>query len=156
VVTAFGYALGFHAPGQELMLGALPTAHYQLLAHGLATAALRAAGVPQVMIANNYSPAWPASQGEADMAATRAYDILHNRMFTDPVLLGRYPGLTAFGLGGGGDGTGSSGDDPASGLDCVQDGDLAVISAPADGIGVNYCLPTRLSALPDSPLPFQL
>jgi beta-glucosidase len=70
VVTAFGYALGFHAPGQELMLGALPTAHYQLLGHGLATAALRAAGVPQVMIANNYSPAWPASQGEADLAAT--------------------------------------------------------------------------------------
>jgi beta-glucosidase len=33
-------------------------------------ASLRAAGVPQMMIANNYSPAWPASQGEADLAAT--------------------------------------------------------------------------------------
>jgi beta-glucosidase len=147
VVTAYGYALGIHAPGKELMLDALPTAHYQLLGHGLATAALRAAGARQVMIANNYSPSWPASDGEADRAAAYAYDILQNRMFTDPVLLGRYPDLAPFGL---------HGDDPASGLACVRDGDLAVISAPLDGIGVNYYLPTRLSALPDSPLPFQM
>jgi beta-glucosidase len=147
IVTAFGYALGMHAPGQALMLDALPTAHHQLLGHGLATAALRAAGARQVMIANNYSPAWPASDSPADRAATRAYDILQNRMFTDPVLLGRYPDLTPFGLGG---------DDAASGLACVRDGDLAVISAPVDGIGVNYYMPTRLSALPDSPLPFQM
>jgi beta-glucosidase len=57
IVTAFGYALGMHAPGQALMLDALPTAHHQLLGYGLATAALRAAGARQVMIANNYSPA---------------------------------------------------------------------------------------------------
>jgi beta-glucosidase len=147
VVTAYGYALGIHAPGKALMLDALPTAHHQLLGHGLATAALRAAGAHQVMIANNYSPAWPASASEADRAAAYAYDILQNRMFTDPVLLGRYPDLAPFGLHGGG---------AASGLACVRDGDLAVISAPVDGIGVNYYMPTRLSALPDSPLPFQL
>ena len=147
VVTALGYALGIHAPGKALMLGALPAAHYQLLGHGLATAALRAAGVRQVMITNNYSPAWPASQSEADRAAAHAYDILHNQMFTDPVLLGRYPVLTPFGLGG---------SDAASGQAWVQDADLAVISAPVDGIGVNYYMPARLSALPGSPLPFQL
>src|SRR5580693_3704899 len=144
VVTAFGYALGVHAPGLELMLDALPTAHHQLLGHGLATAALRAAGARQVMLANNYSPAWPASESAADVAATAAYDALHNRMFTDPVLLGRYPDLTAFGIG-------------AAGMDCVRDGDLAVISAPVDALGVNYYTPTRLSAPPhDSPLPFEM
>lgn len=143
VVTAFGYALGIHAPGKALMLDALPTAHHQLLGHGLATAALRAAGVREAMITNNYSPAWPASDGAADVAAARAYDTLQNRLFTDPVLLGRYPDLGAFGVGEGG-------------LDCVRDGDLAVISAPIDGLGVNYYTPTRLSALPDSPLPFQM
>ncbi len=142
VVTAYGYALGFHAPGRSLMLDALPTAHHQLLGHGLATAALRAAGAGQVTITNNYAPAWPASDGEADTAAARAYDILHNRLFTDPVLLGRYPDLSPFGLPGG--------------LDCVQDGDLAVISAPVDALGVNYYMPMRLSALPDSLLPFQM
>jgi beta-glucosidase len=143
VVTAFGYALGIHAPGKALMLDALATAHHQLLGHGLATAALRAAGARQVAITNNYSPAWPASDSPADLAATAAYDALHNRMFTDPVLLGRYPDLTAFGIG-------------AGGMECVHDGDLALIAAPIDVLGVNYYAPTRLSALPDSPLPFQL
>ncbi len=143
VVTAFGYALGMHAPGKALMTGALPTAHYQLLGHGLATAALRAAGARQVMITNNYSPAWAASDLAADVAAAAAYDVLLNRLFTDPVLLGRYPDLGAFGVGPGG-------------MDCVADGDLAVISAPVDGLGVNYYNPSRLSALPGSPLPFQM
>ena len=31
-----------------------------------------------------------------------------------------------------------------------------MISAPVDALGVNYYMPTRLSALPDSPLPFQM
>ena len=143
VVTAFGYALGMHAPGQELMLGALPTAHHQLLGHGLAASALRAAGARQVAITNNHAPAWAATDDPADVAAAQAYDILHNRMFAEPVLLGRYPDLSAFGIG------------PA-GLDCVLDGDLAVISVPLDAYGVNYYSPTRLSALPDSPLPFRM
>jgi len=143
IVTAFGYALGIHAPGQALMLDALPTAHYQLLAHGLATQALRAAGARQVAIANNCSPVWPASDSPADQAAAAAYDTLHNRMFNDPLLLGRYPDLAAFGV-------------DEAGLDCVRDGDLAVISTPIDALGINYYNPTRVSALPDSPLPFQL
>lgn len=143
IVTAMGYALGIHAPGKALLLDALPTAHYQLLGHGLATAALRAAGAAQVMLTNNYSPAWPASDDPADIAAAQAYDVLQNRLFTDPVLLGKYPDLSAFGVG-------------EAGLSCVADADLTVISAPVDGIGVNYYNPTSLSALPDSPLPFQL
>ncbi len=143
VVTAFGYALGVHAPGKSLMLDALGTAHHQLLGHGLATSALRAAGARQVAITNNYSPAWPATDQAADVAAADAYDALHNRMFTDPVLLGRYPDLTAFGIGDGGP-------------ECARDGDLAIIAAPIDALGVNYYSPTRLSALPESPLPFQI
>jgi beta-glucosidase len=141
VVMAFGYALGVHAPGGRLMLGALPTAHHQLLGHGLAASALRSAGARQVAITNNYSPAWPATDDPADVAAARAYDTLHNRLFADPLLLGSYPDLSAFGLGG---------------LDFVLDGDLAVISAPLDALGVNYYSPTRLSALPGSELPFRM
>ncbi len=151
IVTALGYAFGRHAPGRALRLDALPTAHHQLLGHGLATAALRAAGASQVMIANNNTPVWPASPSPADRAAARAYDTLHNWLFTDPVLLGRYPDLSAFGLGGG--------DDPAGGLACVRDGDLDVISARLDGLGVNYYMPTGVAAppsSPDSPLPFSL
>jgi beta-glucosidase len=143
VVLAYGYALGMHAPGRELMLGALPVGHHQLLGHGLAASALRAAGVRQVAITNICSPAWPASSSEADVAAARAYDALHNRLFADPLFLGRYPDLSAFGVG-------------EDGMECVRDGDLEVICAPVDALGVNYYSPTRLSALPESPLPFQM
>ncbi|MEP7022484.1 MAG: family 1 glycosylhydrolase, partial [Actinomycetota bacterium] len=125
VVTSLGYAMGTHAPGRKLMLDALPTAHHQLLGHGLATAALRAAGVRQVAITNNYSPAWPASDSAADGDAADAFDTLQNRLFTDPVLFGAYPDLSAFGIGPEGPGV-------------VQDGDLAVICAPVDVLGVNY------------------
>src|SRR5450755_3406372 len=110
IVTAFGYALGIHAPGQALLLDGLPTGHHQLLGHGLAVLALRAAGAPQVTIANSCSPVWPASQSPADLAAADAYDTLQNRMFSEPL----------------------------------------------DAFGINYYNPTRVSALPDSPLPFQL
>ncbi|HEY2551477.1 MAG TPA: GH1 family beta-glucosidase [Streptosporangiaceae bacterium] len=143
VVTAFAYALGIHAPGRTLMLDALPTAHHQMLGHGLATAALRSAGVRQVALTNNYSPVWPATDSPADIAAAQAYDTMHNRLFTDPVLLGRYPDLSAFGVG-------------EAGLDCVREADLEVISGSIDALGVNYYNPTRISALPGSPLPFQL
>lgn len=143
VVTALGYALGVHAPGRTLMLDALPTAHHQLLGHGLATQALRAAGVRQVAIANNYAPAWAASNSPADVAAAVAYDALQNRLYTDPLLLGSYPDLTPFGVG------------PA-GLDCVRDGDLATIAAPIDALGVNYYAPTGVAAPQDDSLPFQV
>jgi len=143
IVTTFGYTLGFHAPGRELMLGALPTAHHQLLGHGLATAALRAGGARQVALTNNCSPIWPASQSPADLAAAAALDTLQNRLFNDPVLLGDYPDLSAFGIG-------------EEGLDAVRPGDLDLISAPIDALGINYYSPTRVSARPDSPLPFQL
>jgi beta-glucosidase len=143
IVMAFGYALGMHAPGKAMMLEALPTAHHQLLGHGLAADALRAAGARQVMITNNYSPIWPASDDGQDVSAAAALDVLQNRLFTDPVLLGRYPDLSGLGLS-------------TDGLDFIHDGDLAQISVPVDGLGVNYYMPTRVSALADSPLPFQM
>ncbi len=141
VHMVFGYALGIHAPGRTLMLDALPAAHHQLLGHGLAAAALRERG-GQVLIANNLTPVRPASQAAADVAAAAAYDALHNRLFTDPLLLGSYPDLSAYGvdadLGG-----------------CVRPGDLELIAGPGlDGLGVNYYNPTRIAAPTDPGLPF--
>jgi beta-glucosidase len=143
VVMALGYALGIHAPGRTLMLDALPAAHGLLLGHGLAVGALRAAGARQVAITNNYSPVWPATDSDEDKAASAAYDVLQNRLFTDPVLLGAYPDLTAFGIS------------PA-GPDFVRDGDLDIIAAPLDALGVNYYAPTRIAAAPDGSMPFQM
>ncbi|MER6506833.1 GH1 family beta-glucosidase [Nonomuraea sp. NPDC001636] len=139
VHMAFGHAMGIHAPGQALLLDALPVAHHQLLGHGLAVAALRAAGARQVAITNNCTPVWPASREEADVKAADAYDVLHNRLFNDPVLLGRYPDLSAY----------------AADLDFVREGDLETISAPLDALGINYYNPTRIAAPPPGEvLPF--
>jgi beta-glucosidase len=137
VFTMLGHAVGAHAPGLRLMLDALPVAHHLLLGHGRAVAALRAAGARSVGTATNHSPAWPASADPADVAAAEQYDTLWNRLFADPVLLGRYPQGFAELMPGS-----PSGD--------LSD-DLAAISAPLDFYGLNYYYPTRV-ADPASPL----
>jgi beta-glucosidase len=126
-----GYGVGTHAPGEALLLDALPAAHHLLLGHGLAVPALRERTSGQVAITNNYSPVWAASDTAADRAAAAAFDALQNRLFTDPLLLGRYPDLGAYGV---------------AGLPFVRDGDLAAIAAPLDLLGVNYYSPTKVAA----------
>ncbi|MGD3106444.1 GH1 family beta-glucosidase [Streptomyces sp. YGL11-2] len=133
-LTLLGYGLGQHAPGRALLFDALPAAHHLLLGHGLAVQALRARGATGIGIANSHGPTWPASDSAADTAAADLYDLLLNRLFADPLLLGRYPddGLAALLPGP------------------VAD-DLAVISAPLDWYGINYYQPTRIGApLPDT------
>ncbi|MGW0711809.1 GH1 family beta-glucosidase [Streptomyces sp. NPDC002643] len=127
--TLLGHALGTHAPGRQLMFDALPTAHHQLLGHGLAVRALRAAGVTDIGIANSHGPTWAASQAQQDVEAAEFYDLLLNRLFAEPVLLGEYP-----------DGIGElmPGNDIA--------GDLKIISEPIDWYGINYYAPTRVGA----------
>ena len=134
IVTMLGHALGVHAPGQQLMFDALPVAHHLNLAHGRAVAALRATGARSVGTANNHAPVWPASESVADVAAAGLYDVLMNKLFSDPVLLGRYPEGFAELMPG-----------------PVHD-DLAAISAPLDFYGVNYYNPARV-ADPSSPVP---
>jgi beta-glucosidase len=134
VVTMLGHALGVHAPGRQLMFDALPVAHHLLLGHGRAVAALRAVGATSVGPANNHSPVWPGSDEPADVAAADLYDVLWNRVFSDPMLLGRYP------------------DGIAELMPGPVEEDLAVIHAPVDFYGLNYYNPTRI-ADPASPLP---
>ncbi|WP_406262007.1 GH1 family beta-glucosidase [Streptomyces nigra] len=126
--TLLGHALGTHAPGRRLLFDALPVAHHQLLAHGLAVQALRAAGAADVGIANSHGPTWPASKEQADLEAADFYDLLLNRLFADPLLLGRYP----------------------DGIEALMPGDveadLKVIAQPLDFYGVNYYAPTRVGA----------
>ncbi|MEU6404684.1 GH1 family beta-glucosidase [Streptomyces sp. NPDC046985] len=129
--TLLGHALGVHAPGRRLLFDALPVAHTQLLAHGLAVRALRAAGADGVGIANSHSPAWPASPDPADTEAADLYDLLLNRLFADPLLLGRYPDGIAEAM------PGTPGDVAA---------DLEVIAEPLDWYGINYYAPARVGA----------
>ncbi|MFD5077862.1 GH1 family beta-glucosidase [Streptomyces sp. NPDC058371] len=126
--TLLGHALGAHAPGKQLLFDALPVAHHQLLAHGLGVRALRAAGVTDLGIANSHGPTWAASERPEDVAAADFYDILLNRLFADPLLLGRYP------------------DGIAELLPGDVESDLKVIAEPLDWYGINYYQPTKVGA----------
>ncbi|MBO8184393.1 glycoside hydrolase family 1 protein [Streptomyces spirodelae] len=127
-VTLLGYGLGVHAPGKRLLFEALPAAHHQLLGHGLAVRALRDQGARSIGIANSHGPVHACSGSEADTGAADFYDTLTNRLFADPLLLGRYPeGLAEL-------------------LPGPVDEDLRVIAEPLDWYGVNYYQPTLVGA----------
>jgi beta-glucosidase len=131
-VTLLGYALGEHAPGKQLLFDALPAAHHQLLAHGLAVSALRAAGARSVGVAVSHSPVRAAGDSEEDRFAAELYDTLTNRLFADPLLTGAYPDENIAALMPG----------------PVAD-DLGVIARPLDFYGVNYYHPMLVGAPAD-------
>ena len=133
-----GYALGELAPGQTLLFEALPTVHHQLLAHGIAAPILRENGAVQAAPTLNHSLILPASEAADDQAAAGLLDVIHNRLFTDPLLLGTYPDLSAFGV-----------ELP------IEDGDMELISAPNEVYGFNYYNPTTVRAS-EGPLPFEM
>ena len=144
VVAFLGHALGIKAPGTRHWPTALRASHHLLLSHGMALQAMRArlGADAEIGIAVNLFPVHPAGPGEADIAAARRMDGHLNRWFLDPLLRGSYPeDMVAVyeGLFG-----------PP---DSVHDGDLQIIRAPIDFLGVNYYNPERIAAAPtDLPL----
>ena len=122
-----GYAAGGHAPGRTEPVAALQATHHLLLAHGLAAQAIRAANpATAVGITLNLYAVDPASDHPDDIDAARRVDGLQNRIFLDPVLLGRYPHDVLEDI------------EHLGGLGDVRDGDLKLINAPLDFLGVNY------------------
>jgi beta-glucosidase len=124
VIGWMGYGNGQHAPGRQSEADALAAVHHVLLAHGRATEILRSRAGAQVGIAIDLVALHPASDSEADLAATRAADGFRNRWFLDPVLKGEYPAdmLETF----------------AAWLPKVRGGDMPTIAAPLDFLGINY------------------
>lgn len=137
-VTLEGYALDLHAPGLGSSLSVIPVARHLLLAHGLAVEALRAVPVAgRIGITNVHSPAVPASDSSRDRTAAAFFDFLHNRLFADPVLLGRTARVPA--------GTGLLGLGLRA-LNRTSRADLATTSTPLDFYGLNYYFPSRVAA----------
>jgi beta-glucosidase len=133
-----GYAGGQHAPGRRDPRAALRAVHHLLLGHGLAVTELRrrdaSLSLGITLNLTHAEPADPADEGDRD--AARRVDGLHNRIFLDPLLEGRYPAdvledTAAF-------------DWP----DVVEAGDLETIAAPIDVLGVNYYHGSAVSAHP--------
>jgi beta-glucosidase len=135
------YAQGRHAPGHRNTAEALSANHHLLLAHGLAVPALRAAGASRVGITLNVAPVEPVSQHPLDLAAAQRLDGNLNRLFLDPIFNGSYPADMMEHYGS-----------VVPGFSVVEDGDLEVISAPLDFLGVNFyepfvvCDPERVDA----------
>jgi len=137
-VALEGYGLDLHAPGIGKTLSVIPVARNLLLAHGLAVEALRAVPVRgEIGITNVHTAVVPATSSRRDAAFADLFDFLHNRLFADPVLLGRVPrgprGIGALG--------------PALRiLSGTRRRDLRLMSQPLDFYGVNYYFPSRIAA----------
>ncbi|MFF7814414.1 GH1 family beta-glucosidase [Streptomyces sp. NPDC007945] len=132
-----GYANGEHAPGAREGTPALAAAHHLLVGHGLAMGALRAAGVREAGISLNLDRVRPATPDPADAEAALRAETQRNLMWTDPLLTGRYaPGEPdTFG-------------ELTERQDFRREGDLALVSAPMDFLGLNYYTPSTVRAAP--------
>ena len=120
-----GYATGVHAPGKTVGAEAMQAAHHLLRGHGLAIQAMREGPAGTLGVTLNLSSVRAASDSGPDQEAARRMDGLANRLFLDPVLLGRYP------------------DDVLANAGVTdwfeqRSADLEVIATPIDFIGVNY------------------
>ena len=122
-----GYLQGRHAPGWRDEAAALTAAHHLLLGHGLAVQALRdLGGKREIGIVLNLASQIPASDGPDDLAATRRVDGNENRFFLDPLFRSRYPEdmIEYYSV--------------VSDFGFIQEGDLSLIAASLDFLGINY------------------
>ena len=138
-----GYALGVHAPGRRDDAAAVAAAHHILLSHGWAVEAIRreAPGARVGIIIDSW-PCHPASDDPADVEAAAVGDAIRNRLWFEPVMLGRYPDLALEVL--------------APLAPPVQDGDMAAIAAPFDWLGVNNYSRSILRADPGGGPPLEV
>jgi beta-glucosidase len=123
--SMLGYCGGQHAPGRTEPAAAVAAAHHLLLGHGLAAEVLRRPG-REVSLSLNPYPVGAAGDRPEDHDAARRIDGLANRWWYDAVLRGRYPLDVVDDLR------------DVTDLGFVQDGDLDVIAAPIDALGINY------------------
>ena len=125
VVAWIGNYTGEHAPGFTDMKLAMHVTHHLLVAHGLATQAIRTVA-PEVNfgIVLDFAPPEPANDTEANRAAAETIWQRGSALFLDPLFRGHYPhGVQPFVE------------------ECevpVQPGDHALIQQPLDYLGVNF------------------
>ncbi|HEX6443617.1 MAG TPA: GH1 family beta-glucosidase [Streptosporangiales bacterium] len=128
IVGLLGHRLGLHAPGERDLAASVTVMHHLLLAHGRASAALRASDHPgRAGVAQALFPNYPATDSPEDRAAAYASDGYVNRWVLDPLFRGEYPRDMA-----------EHYERIGAPLSAVRDGDLAEIATGCDFIGVNY------------------
>ena len=141
MVAAFaGHWWGNHAPGITDPATALKVAHHLLLSHGKAVRAYRETGLQgRIGISLNMTPVYPAADNEAGRQAAAGFDAFCNRWFADALFTGRYPAALWQKFA------------DAYDMPCVTPGDMEIIGAPIDFLGINYYFPTYVEADAASP-----
>jgi beta-glucosidase len=126
VVMDGGYMHGNLAPGHRNLFEAPIVTHNLLRSHARAVQAFRArnADNSRIGLVVNLEPKYPASESDADVAATAHADAYNNRQYLDPVLLGTYADelRNIFGI---------------AWNEWSQE-DMNLIREPIDFLGVNY------------------
>jgi beta-glucosidase len=132
-----GYVEGVQAPGRRDFGAGMHAVHHLLLGHGLAAQRLRAAarGPLDLAITLNLSTSNPATEAPEDLDAARRADGLYLRIYLEPLVHGRYPQDVVADLA-------------QRGVRLpIADGDLEIINAPLDALGVNYYFSMRSSGI---------
>mgnify|MGYP001045466242 CR=1 FL=1 len=138
-VAWLSHFLGLHAPGLRDIRAAAHAMHHVLLAHGRASAALRAEGHDTIGIVLNFEHCTPATQSAEDRAAAARADAIHNRWFIEGITRGAYPDAALAGL--------------APHMPADWERDMDEIAAPLDWLGVNYYTRHIHADAPDAPWP---
>jgi beta-glucosidase len=120
-----GYGVGVHAPGLRDRQAAVDAAHHLLLGHGLAVPRMRAnlADGTQVGITLSLNPVYGADERVETTRDMELANAFSNGWFLDPLYRGAYPERFFEHL--------------ALNPPPIQEGDLAIIAAPLDFLGVN-------------------
>jgi beta-glucosidase len=125
VVAHHGYLTGEHAPGSSSLAGCLAASHHVLLGHGLALARIRAIDPTlQAGIVLNFTPVTPVGSSPAALDRQQLVDDIENRWYVEPITGNGYPAYATERL--------------AWGQEEIQPGDLELIAAPIDMLGVNF------------------
>jgi beta-glucosidase len=112
--------------------------HIVALAHGMATHAIRAAGKPESITTAFDTPGiYPMSDSEGDRAAAERRWRMRDAFFIEGVQAGRYP---EFYLGG-----------DQEELLGVQPGDMELVKAPLDCLGLNVYAREVIAYVPSDP-----
>lgn len=131
-MSYLGHGIGVHAPGIKNVRSVGTVAHHLLLSHGLALPRMRAhlKDTAQIGIAPNLFPVYTTETAPEALERVKQELDFRNRWFLDPVLKGAYPEKLFQQL---------NCDHPA-----IQAGDMDLISAPIDFLGINYYNPLHL------------
>ncbi|WP_033318317.1 family 1 glycosylhydrolase [Streptomyces yerevanensis] len=125
---------GMYCADRRAGMAGMPAVHHVLLANGLATQALRAAGVSgrigtTVTLVGGHA----ATDDPYDRLAVERLESWTNRLFLDPLLLGEHM-VTEDDLS------------PIEATGCVRPGDLETIATAQDLLGLSWTSPFRVTA----------